>query len=127
MRPKLKHGIEVPCHCKDTMRLDKQNKDKLWGEATKTEMKQVNMFEVFKDHGLNAPVPKGHRNIRVHLIFDIKHDGQHQATPVADGHLTNIPVDSVYSGVVSLRGFRILLFLAELNGLRPWSTNVAST
>ena len=45
---------------------------------------------------------------------------------VADGHLTDIPVDSVYSGVVSLRGFRLLLFLAELNGLETWGTDISS-
>jgi hypothetical protein len=35
---------------------------------------------------------------------------------VADGHLTDIPLESVYSGVVSLRGLRIITFLSELNG-----------
>ena len=111
MRPKFKCGIEVPHHFNDAVRRDEQNKDKLWGEATKTEMKQMNMFEVFKDHGLNAPVPEGYKNIRVHLIFDIKHDGRHRARLVADGHLTDIPIDSFHSGVVSLQGFQILLFL----------------
>jgi hypothetical protein len=32
---------------------------------------------------------------------------------VADGYLTDIPLGSVYSGVVILRGGRIVLFLAE--------------
>ena len=36
---------------------------------------------------------------------------------VADGHLTKVPLDSVYSGVVSLHGLCTLVFLAELNGL----------
>jgi hypothetical protein len=53
----------------------------------------------------------------VHLVFDVKHDGCHKARLVAGGHLTDPPLDSVYSGVVSLRGFRLVLFLAELNGL----------
>ena len=57
------------------------------------------------------------------LIFDVKHDGRHKARMVADGHLTDIPVDSVYSGVVSLRGLRIMLFLAELNQLETWATD----
>jgi Reverse transcriptase (RNA-dependent DNA polymerase) len=43
---------------------------------------------------------------------------------VADGRLTNIPIDSVYSGVVSLRGFRLILFLAELNNLQLWATDI---
>lgn len=44
----------------------------------------------------------------------------------ANGHLTNIPVDSVYSGVASLRGFRLLVFLAELNELKTWRTDISS-
>jgi len=36
---------------------------------------------------------------------------------VADGHLTKVLLDSIYSGVVSLRGLHTLVFLAELNGL----------
>ena len=72
---------------------------------------------VFKDLGKNADIPDGYKRIRVHLVFDVKHDGRHKGRLVADGHLTDIPVDSVYSGVVSLRGFRLLVFLAELNRL----------
>ncbi len=45
---------------------------------------------------------------------------------MADGHLTDIPIDSVHSGVVSLRGFRLVVFLAELNGLEPWATDISS-
>ena len=45
---------------------------------------------------------------------------------VANGHLTDIPIDSVYSGVVSLRGFCIMLFLAELNQLETWATDIGN-
>jgi hypothetical protein len=50
-------------------------------------------------------------------VFDVKHDGLHKARLVADGHLTEVPLESVYSGVVSLRRFRLVLFLAELNNI----------
>ena len=83
-------------------------------------------FSVFKDIGNGVKVPDGFKNIRVHMIYDVKHDGRHHARFVADGHLTDIPSDSVYSGVVSLRGFRMLLFLAELNGLETWGTDRSS-
>jgi Reverse transcriptase (RNA-dependent DNA polymerase) len=59
-------------------------------------------------------------------VFDVKHDGRHKARLVADGHLTNIPLDSVYSGVVSLRGFRLVLVLAELNDLQLWATDIGN-
>ena len=67
-----------------------------------------------------------YKKIRTHLIFDCKHDGRHKARMVADGHLTDIPLESVYSGVVSLRGLRIVTFLAELNGLDLWATDIGN-
>jgi hypothetical protein len=45
---------------------------------------------------------------------------------VADCHLTVIPLESVYSGIVSLRGFRIVLFLAELNHLEIWDKDIGN-
>jgi hypothetical protein len=45
---------------------------------------------------------------------------------VADGHLTDIPLESVYSSVVSLRGLRIVTFLSELNGLVLWATDIGN-
>jgi Reverse transcriptase (RNA-dependent DNA polymerase) len=54
------------------------------------------------------------------------HDGRHKARLEADGHLTDIPLESVYSGVASLRGFRIVFFLAKLNHLKLWSTDIGN-
>jgi hypothetical protein len=45
---------------------------------------------------------------------------------VADGHLTDIPLESVYSGVISLRGLRIVTFLSELNGLVLWASDIGN-
>jgi hypothetical protein len=45
---------------------------------------------------------------------------------VADGHLTDIPLESMYSGVISLRGLRIITFLSELNGLDLWATDIGN-
>jgi hypothetical protein len=45
---------------------------------------------------------------------------------VADGHLTDNPLESVYSGVISLRGLRIVTFLSELNGLDLWATDIGN-
>jgi len=60
------------------------------------------------------------------LCFDVKHAGRHKARYVAGGHLTDVPVDSVYSGVVSLRGLRIVTFLSEFNGLDLWATDIGN-
>ena len=48
----------------------------------------------------------------------------HQGCLIADGHLTNIPVDSIYSGVTLLRRFRLLVFLVELNELETWGADI---
>ena len=61
--------------------------------------------------------PEGCKRIRVHFVCDCKHDGRLKARLVANGHLTDAPLESVYSGVVSLCGFCMVMFLAELNNL----------
>ena len=40
--------------------------------------------------------------------------------------MTETPIESVYSSVVSLRGIRMVTFLAELNGLKTWQTDVGN-
>ena len=40
--------------------------------------------------------------------------------------MTEAPVDSVYSSVVSLKGLQLIIFLAELNGLDVWGTDVGN-
>jgi hypothetical protein len=77
--------------------------------------------------GLAAPTPQGYKDIRVHLVYAIKHNGRRKARLVADGHLTHLPLDSVYSGVVSLKGLRSMIFIAEMNQLPIWSTDIGNT
>jgi hypothetical protein len=100
----------------------------LWQEATDLEMSQLAEYDTFRDlgHKDTAPPPTGYKKIRTHLVYDCKHDGRHKARMVADGHLTDIPLESIYSGVVSLRGLRIITFLSELNGLDLWATGIGN-
>lgn len=56
----------------------------------------------------------------------VKHDGRFKTRVVADGHLTDFPIDSVYAGVVSLRGFCICLFLAELYRMTAYTTDIGN-
>ena len=67
-------------------------------------MFQLDDYDVFIDRGefQTSKIQEGFKLIKAHLIFAIKHDGRHKARMVADGHLTEVPLDSVYSGVVSL-------------------------
>ena len=64
---------------------------------------------------INAP--QGYHKIRVYLMFAVKYDGRHKARLVGDGYLTPDPVESIYSGVVSLRSLRLVIFLGKLNHL----------
>ena len=69
---------------------------------------------------------KRYKKIRCHMVYAVKHDGRHKARLVAGGHLTDTPVDSVYSSVVSLKGLRAVIFAAELNSLQVWATDIGN-
>ena len=126
--PRFKYGFEVPRDYRHAMRLDEANGNDRWAKAVDLEFSQVDEYETFEDRGHKDIVkaPDGYRKIRVHLVFDVKHDGRFKARLVADGHLTDAPLESVYSGVVSIRGLRIVAFLAELNNLEMWATDVGN-
>ena len=64
--------------------------------------------------GKLTKVPDGYKKIHTHLIYTVKHDGRHEAHMVDDSCLTNMPLDSVYSGVVSPWGLRLALFFSKL-------------
>ena len=53
-------------------------------------------------------------------------DGRYKSQVVADGRLTATPSESVYSGVVSLRGLRTCVLIGELNGMVPWATDIGN-
>ena len=45
---------------------------------------------------------------------------------VAGGHLTPDPIESIYSGIVSIRYFRLVIVLAKLNNLEVWGANIGN-
>ncbi|MEC8171189.1 MAG: reverse transcriptase domain-containing protein, partial [Candidatus Thermoplasmatota archaeon] len=124
--PKYMYGYEIPKDYNDALRLDRLHGNTKWQDATQVEMDQLMEYKVFVDLGKGTPVPKGYQKIRVHLVYACKHDGRHKARLVANGNLTEVPVDSVYSGVVSIRGLKLMVFLAELNGLEVWGTDIGN-
>ena len=60
------------------------------------------------------------------LNIAVKHNGRHKARLVADGSLTPEPVENIYSGVVSLRHLRLVIFLGELNNLELWGADIGN-
>ena len=97
------------------------------------ELDQIKEYQVFKDMGpaswdcsklMNAP--QDHQQIKVHLVFAVKHEGCHKARLVGDGHLTRQLVETVNAGIVLLRSLRILMILSELNQLELWETDIGN-
>ena len=57
-------------------------------------------------------------------MFNVNFDGRHKARLVADGHLTPEPNENMYSGVVSLRNLKLVIFLGKLNHLELWGADI---
>ena len=96
------------------------------------ELTQIHEYKVFKDtgkaqfHNGKVVTPDGFQKIIVHFVYAVKHDGRFKARLVVDGQLTEEPVESIYSGVVSLRSLRMVAFLSQLNDLEIWGADVGN-
>ena len=129
---RYQHGFQVPKDYNDAIRLDKENSDTHWQDAMDLELTQIHEYKVFKDtgktqfHNGKVVTPDGFQKIRVHFVYAVKHDGRFKARLGADGHLTKEPVESIYSGVVSLRSLRMVVFLSQLHDLEIWGADVGN-
>ena len=143
-------GHLIPRNYIEAMQFDSENKNSKWYDAIKLEMESMLEYKVFKnwDKAIldkNKKVmnpPKGYHRIKVHLVYAVKFDGRHKArlvadghlTPdgrhkdrlLADGHLTPEPIENIYSGVVSLRNLRLVIFLGKLNHLELWGADIGN-
>jgi len=119
-------GFQVPRNHAEALELDRVNGNTMWIDAETTELNQIDEFKSFLDNGVGFNPGSDCKHIRAHVAYAVKHDGRHKARLVAGGHLTETPIDSVCSSVVSLRGVRLLAFIGELNGLEIWSTDVGN-
>ena len=45
---------------------------------------------------------------------------------MADGHLASEPIENIYSGVVSLRNLKLVIFLGKLNHLDLWGADIGN-
>ena len=126
------HGFQVPKDYNDAIRLDKENSNTHWQDAMDLELTQIHEYKVFKEtgkaqfHNGKVVTSDGFQKIRVHFVYAVKHDGRFKARLVADGHLTKEPVESIYSGVVSLRSLRMVVFLSQLNDLETRGADVGN-
>lgn len=130
---KYQYGVQIPRNYAEAVELDKQNGNTMWADAVKLELGQIKDYDTFNDVGIAqwidgkiSNAPEGYKRIRVHLVFAVKHDGRRKARLVADGHLTEKPIETIYSSVASTRSIRIVIFLAVLNGLKLWGADIGN-
>ena len=81
-------------------------------KAIDRELSGVDQYETFEDlgHRDNINPPRGHQRIKLMWTFAVKHDGRFKARLCARGDMTEEPIKSVYSGVVTIRGIRMVMF-----------------
>jgi hypothetical protein len=117
-----KYGIELPKSVKEALEIDRRTGTTFWRDAIEKEMKNNAPAFKFND---DDSIPIGYKHITCHMIFDIKMVGLvWKARFVAGGRLTDPPVDSVYSSVVTKDSVRILFTIAALNDLEVIGADV---
>eukprot|EP00957_Ditylum_brightwellii_P065583 4974209-Ditylum_brightwellii.AAC.1 len=80
-------------------------------------MDKAYKYKAFKSLGKGGRKPKD---------YDVKQDGRCKARLVAGGHMTGSNTDAYYSSVVSLRAMRMMIFLAELNGMELIAADISN-
>jgi len=125
-KPIYMYGFEVPCNHEHAMAIDRRNGNTNFADAENAEIFMIDEFSTFEDLGFGGNPGPDYKKMRMHVVNAVKHNGRHKARLVAGGHLTETPIDSVYSSVVSLRGIQLLTFVAELNDLEVWATNIGN-
>ena len=70
-------------------------------DVTALEMQQLRDYFTFIDKETFAVhrIRRGFQQIKLHLVFVVKHDGRHKSRLVSREDMTEIPTDSVYAGV----------------------------
>ena len=125
----------IPSSYKEALEFDKENSNTKWADVTRDEMDCIKEQPVFTkcqmpkwdpNHKRIVNTPPNHQKIRVNLTFALKYNGRHKARLVADGSLTPEAAENIYSGVVSLRHLRLVIFLGELNNLELWGADIGN-
>ena len=127
-------GYLISRNYMEAMQFESENKNSKWYDAIKLEMESMIEYKVFKKwekaildkHKKVMSFPKGYHRIEVHLVFASKFDGRCKNRLVADGHLISEPIENIYSGVVSLRNLRLVIFLGKLNNLYIWGADIGN-
>jgi hypothetical protein len=121
------NGIEIPWNDEDCIRLNKLHGNHKWQSVTKLELGQHQEHDTFQGKSVGTTPAEGFEKIQVHhLVCAVKYEGCRKARLCANGNLTEAPINSVCSGVVSLKSLQMVIFNAELNGLEAWTTGIGN-
>ena len=123
---KYKFGVCVPRTFAEAMMLDKDNGNTFWGDAVHCELDQLFSDKTFHDLGPGGLPGMEYKKIKIRFVFDVKADGRRKGRLVARGDMTPEPNEAVYSSVSTLCSLRIVIFLAELNGLNLMQGDVGN-
>lgn len=126
MFKKMKFGVEIPRNVKHALELDAQNGNTLWLDAINKEIAELLAHDTFIIKDSPEDIPNEYFYIPSHLVLDCKFDGRRKARIVAGGNHTNPDEEDIYSGVVSIEAVRILLFIADLNGLLVIAADISN-
>ena len=86
--------------------IERETGEQTWETKDNNKWKETTVHD--KKH-----ITKGHQQIRVLFVLDIKHYGKFKARLLAGGHFTKEPMETVYSG----------MFLAEPTNLELWGAD----
>ena len=92
----------------------------------KSKLDQQHEHDMDKDIGKNLKLPSGCGKIHAHWAFGMKHDGRGKALLEDNGGLTEAPFSSACQYILSLRGIRLVFFLAKFNELELRGTSIGS-
>ena len=97
-------GVIIPRNHEHAMELDLKVGNNKWYNAEQVELKQIHDYQTFINKGKGYKPTSNFMRINLHFVYAVNYNGRHKARLVVGGHLTAIPNDSIYSGVVSLKG-----------------------
>lgn len=128
-----KFGIRLPKTVQEAFELDRYNNNNLWRKSIEKEMTKAKVaFERLDgytpDEVRDRKALVGYKEIKGHMIFDIKLDGKftRKSRFVGGGHLTETPSSLTYSTVVTRESVRIAFLMAALNQLDVKSADISN-
>ena len=119
-------GVRVQKTHKEAMEIDEENGNTRWADSEEQEVDELNSLHSFRSIGRKAPTPRGYTRIPVFFVYAVKETGRYKSRLVAGGHVLPPPIESVYSGVISLMSIRLICFAGILNNLELMGTDISN-